>query len=378
MKGAAAMKLKLPGRNFVFLDGAGGTMLQQRGLQPGQRPDLMNITAPDKVEEVHRLYVEAGSDIVYTNTFGSSTHALRGSGHSAADVITAGVKIAKKACDGKALVALDIGPIGELLYPLGEMTFDAAYSLFREQATIGEAAGADLAVIETMSDLGEMKAAILAVKENTALPVFATMTFNADGRTYTGCSAESFAITAQALGVDALGINCSLTPSVVYETVRKIAAMTDQPLVVKPNAGLPNEDSEYAISPTDYAKQMARLAELGVRFVGGCCGTTPEFIRALHEAFSDVQPVERARVEKRYICSASAFCDIDSPEFSLSDCTETVTLGADCDEAAVRDIITEAQELTTKPLSIRLNGCVHREAVKRAVIGVALFIEGDN
>ena len=273
-------------RKFVFYDGAMGTMLQDSGLGPGERPDILNIIAPAAVENVHRLYVEAGSDIICTNTFGANAHALLGTGYSPGEIVTAAVVIAKRACGGKAKVALDIGPLGLLMAPMGDLEAKEAYRLFLEQAIAGAEAGADFAAVETMSDAMELRAAITAVTENTSLPVLATMTFNKTGVTYMGCTAEVFAETAERSGAAAIGINCSYEPAEMYPTVERIAKVTNLPLIVKPNAGLPNsETGSYSIGPEEFASQMAQYAELGVKIVGGCCGTTPEYIRELRRVF---------------------------------------------------------------------------------------------
>ena len=262
-------------------------MLQQRGLKSGERPDIMNITAPHIVESVHRMYVEAGSELLCTNTFGANAIALEPTGFSPCEVITAAVAAAKRASDGMAQVALDIGPLGYLLEPLGDVALTRAYELFKEQALTGEEAGADFAHIETMSDLNELETAIRAVTENTSLPVFATMTFDNTGHTYLGCTPESFAEKAAALGVAALGLNCSLEPAEMLHTAARIAAVTDLPLIVKPNAGLPDRATgAYSISPEEFAQQMLPFADIGVKIIGGCCGTTPEYIGALKEVFS--------------------------------------------------------------------------------------------
>ena len=271
----------------IFYDGAMGTMLQKSGLKLGERPDVLCITAPDSVEEVHRMYAEAGSDIIVTNTFGANSKALSGTGHTPEDVIFAAVGIAKRASAGAAKVALDIGPLGYLLEPLGDLKYETAYDLFMEQALAGEEAGADFAAIETMSDLAEMEAAILAVVENTELPVLATMTFDKTGYTYTGCSPESFAEAAVRLGASAIGLNCSLAPEEMVKTAERIASSTELPLIIKPNAGLPDSVTGlYSIGPEEFAKQMAAFREIGARIVGGCCGTTPDYIRELRKVFS--------------------------------------------------------------------------------------------
>ena len=274
---------------YIFYDGAMGTMLQKSGLKPGERPDIMNMTAPDVVGSIHRMYVDAGSDIICANTFGANADALRGTGYSPGDVIGAAVAIAKSACGGSAKVALDIGPTGRLLEPMGDLEHDRAYEMFREQAVAGERAGADFAAVETMSDIAEMKAAILAVTENTGLPVLATMTFDKTGRTYLGCTPEEFAETAEQLGAAAAGINCSLEPAEMYAVAERISRATSLPLIIKPNAGLPDSVTGlYSIGPAEFAKQMAPFAKIGARIIGGCCGTTPEYIRELREKFSSL------------------------------------------------------------------------------------------
>ena len=273
---------------FVFYDGAMGTMLQKNGLKPGERPDIMNMTAPDAVENVHRMYVEAGSDIICTNTFGANAAALSGTGFSPEDVILAAVSIARRASGGRAKVALDIGPVGMLLEPMGDLEFERAYELFAEQAEAGEKAGADFAAIETMSDLSELTAAVRAVKENTVLPVLVTMTFDKTGNTFMGCTPESLAETAQRLGAAAVGLNCSLEPVEMFATAERIAKATSLPLIVKPNAGLPDGVTGlYSLGPEEFAQQMVPFAKIGVKIIGGCCGTTPEYIRVLRKTMSN-------------------------------------------------------------------------------------------
>ena len=287
--------------DYIIYDGAMGTMLQKSGLKRGERPDVMNVSAPDAVEKVHRSYVEAGSDIICSNTFGANADALRATGYSPEDIITAAVAIAKRAADGAAKVALDIGPIGTLLEPIGELEYDKAYELFRQQAVAGERAGADFAAIETMSDLSELRAAILAVVENTKLPVLASMTFDKTGRTYFGVMPGEFAEMAGKLGAAAVGINCSKGPAEMVGVVEHIAEMSDLPLIIKPNAGLPDSvTGRYNIGPDEFASQMVRLiktveavsnASPGANgparrrriIIGGCCGTTPEYIRELRK-----------------------------------------------------------------------------------------------
>lgn len=291
-------------RDFVFFDNANGWILLKSGLKPGQRPDIMNITAPHIVEELQRKAVEAGSDIVCTNTFGANAKVLKGTGYTVPEIITAAVAITKRACAGRALTGLDIGPIGEFLKPFGTLSFDESYELYKEQAIAAEKAGADLVVIETMSDLYEAKAAMMAVKDNTSLPMLVMMTFDKSGRTFTGCRPESFAITAERLGARAIGINCSLAPGEIFPIAEKIVKSTSLPVIVKPNAGLPNGlTGEYDIGPVEFARQMSRFASLGVKIVGGCCGTTAEYIAEMKNAFSVLKPAAYERDLKPRVCT---------------------------------------------------------------------------
>jgi len=272
---------------YIFYDGAMGTMLYKYGLKSGEKPDLMNMTAPDAVESIHRMYVEAGSDIICTNTFGSNALNLEGTGYSPSEIVTAAVTIAKRACGISAKVALDIGPTGQILEPAGDLEYEKAYGLFREMAIAGENAGADFAAIETMSYLEELKAAMSAVKENTKLPILATMTFEKSGFTYMGCDPESFVKTAEDIGATAIGLNCSLEPMEMLAVAERIAKATKLPLIVKPNAGLPDAVSgEYHTGAEEFAAQMTGFAKIGAKIIGGCCGTTPDYIRELRKRFS--------------------------------------------------------------------------------------------
>jgi 5-methyltetrahydrofolate--homocysteine methyltransferase len=263
-----------------------GTMLQKYGLKAGQRPDIMSIEAPEAVETVHRLYVQAGSEIICSNTFGCNADALKDTGYTPEKLITCAVEIAKKAAGSLAKVALDIGPTGQLMEPMGDLEVQRAYDMFMEQAVAGEKAGADFAAIETMSDISEVKAAVSAVTENTKLPVLVTMSFDKTGRTFMGCTPEQFAKVALACGATAIGLNCSLEPQEMYETAKKLKEATTLPLIIKPNAGLPDKKSgNYDTGPEEFAKQMLPYAQLGAKIVGGCCGTTPEYIRGLKKAY---------------------------------------------------------------------------------------------
>ncbi len=295
-------------QGFTLLDGAMGTLLQQNGLKPGMQPEEMNLTAPEAVTAIHRTYVEAGSRIIYTNTFGANAHKLAPTGLTPEEVIPAAVRIAKEAVKGTdALVALDMGPLGELLEPMGTLTFEEAYALFAQMAKAGAAAGADLAVIETMTDLYEAKAALLAVKENTSLPVLVTMSFEATGRTFTGCTLASMARTLEGLGADAVGINCSLGPVQAAPFIRELAKHTSLPIIAKPNAGLPNPvDGTYDLTPEEYANAMLACADAGATLLGGCCGTSPDYLRCLHHALEGKQPISHKADKCSFVCSPTA------------------------------------------------------------------------
>ena len=292
--------------DITLLDGAMGTMLQAAGLAMGELPESWNLTHPEAVAAIQRRYVEAGSDVLYTNTFGANRKKAAGSGYSPAELIEGGVRCARAAAgDRPVKVALDIGPIGQLLEPLGTLSFDEAYDIFREMAAAGQRAGADLIVFETMSDLYELKAAVLAAKENSSLPVWATMTFEATGRTFVGVTVPAMALTLEGLGVDAMGFNCSLGPAELLPLVDELARWTDRPIILKPNAGLPDPSTgAYAVTPEDFGRELAGAASRGVTIFGGCCGTTPDFLRAAAGALKDVSLSRPART-CRGVCSAA-------------------------------------------------------------------------
>lgn len=274
--------------DFVILDGAMGTMIQQSGADLGDIHGIAGITHGPLIQSIHRLYVEAGAQIIYANSFGANRYKLEDSGYSPEQVIMADVTNAKMAVEGTdALVALDLGPIGRLIEPGGDMTFEEAYSIFQEMVVAGKEAGADLVVMETLSDLYEAKAAILAVKENSDFPIICTMTFEANMRTFTGLGIPAMALTLEGLGVDALGINCSLGPKEMAPIVEELSRWTDLPLVVKPNAGMPDpETEEYLVGAQEFCDYMEQLIPFGVKIVGGCCGTKPEYIQALKSRFA--------------------------------------------------------------------------------------------
>lgn len=300
--------LDLIKERIVLLDGAFGTQLQKRGLEGGELPERLNITNPELIYEIYKEYIDSGSDIIYTNTFGANRKKLKDS-EEVKKLIKAGVEIAKKAASGR-LVALDIGPSGALIEPLGSMTFDESYELFKEQVIAGEQAGADLVVLETMSDLYELKSALLAVRENSNLPVMCSMTFDESGRTFTGCPVEAFALTASNY-CDAIGINCSLGPDQLLPIVKRLLDSTSLPVFVKANAGLPDSEMNYSVSAEDFCKTYEEFVKMGVSILGGCCGTTPLYIRQLASLRDKYKIVRRDIKYKTAVCSSTKVVYID-------------------------------------------------------------------
>ena len=304
----------------VLLDGGMGTMLQKAGVPMGKVPEELNMTHANAVMDIHRQYIAAGSDIIYANTFSANRYKLGYSSYSVEELVTAGVVNAKQAAaesDKKVYVALDVGPIGDLMEPNGSLKFDDAYDMFKEMMTAGEKAGADLIVIETSTDLLEMKAAVLAAKENTSLPVCSTMTFEKNGRTFTGVTVDAAALTLTGLGVDALGINCSLGPDDIYPLAKKLVEWTNLPIMIKANAGLPNLNTgAYDITAEAFASQMEKFMDLGVTMIGGCCGTTPDYIREIKKMVerreAESKAVHRPEyIRKSAVCSSTDVVIID-------------------------------------------------------------------
>jgi len=269
---------------LTMLDGGMGTLLQARGLMPGEAPEDWNVDRPDDITAIHRAYVEAGSQIVYTNTFGANTLKYGGK-YDLAKVVAAAVANARRAQPLK--VALDIGPTGRLLKPSGDLEFEAAVAAFAETVRLGVSAGADLVAVETMSDIRELKAAVIAVRETCDLPVIATVSLGGDGKLLTGGSVEAVATLLESLRVDAYGLNCGLGPDQMLPYVERLAKVATRPIIVKPNAGLPCVEggrTVFSVGPEDFATSVARLVAAGASVVGGCCGTTPAHLRALAEA----------------------------------------------------------------------------------------------
>jgi 5-methyltetrahydrofolate--homocysteine methyltransferase len=272
-------------KKHLIIDGGMGTMLQSAGLPAGASPDVWNITNPDAVRAVHAAYLEAGADVITSNTFGSTTPRLKRITHKPAELAAAGVRLVKEAiaASGKtAYAALDIGPLGEFLEPLGDLTEEEALAFFREPIEAGVAAGADCILIETMSALDEALVCVKAAKQYGAgLPVLCTLTYSPAGRLMTGETIETVVAALEEAGVDALGCNCGVGPEQLVKLLPRFTACATKPLVMQPNAGLPEyQDGQtvYLVGPDAFASEMQKLAQGGVWGLGGCCGTTPEHI----------------------------------------------------------------------------------------------------
>lgn len=301
-------------RRFVFLDGGMGTQLQKRGLKPGQKPELAALEMPEILTEIHAEYVAAGADLLLANTFGANARKLTGTGYTVAQVVEASLACAQCAAKNKdVLVGLDIGPLGELLAPAGTLSFEDAYASFAEIVRAGVQAGADFVFLETMTDLYELKAAILAAKEQSSLPVFVSMSFEGRGRTFTGCTVESYGVTAAGLGADAIGINCSLGPAEILPFAQRLCRTVPAhiPVFVKPNAGLPNPDGSYNLDANEFAREMKAYAAIGVSMVGGCCGTTPEYIAKLREVFASQVPAQKIPLQRSCLCTPVRFVEVN-------------------------------------------------------------------
>lgn len=280
-------------KDVVILDGAMGTMLQNLGMERGYIPEILNMVDPDMVREVHRAYVDAGAEIIYTNTFGANRLKMKNTDYDVGQVVETAVRLAKEEAGDQAQVALDIGPIGYMLEPMGTLSFEDAVDIFKELILAGSEA--DLIIIETMTDLYEVKAAVLAAQENSDLPILVSMSFEDNERTFAGVGLESFANLVNDLGVDAIGLNCSLGPIELKRMIKKLALITDIDLLIKPNAGLPNPTGGYDMTVDEFIDAMKDIYKLGVRYMGGCCGSDETFIQALVEEFKGKPVTEYKR-----------------------------------------------------------------------------------
>ena len=318
------------GKELLFLDGGMGTLLQEKGLAPGELPEMWNVTHPEEIRTIHRNYIEAGSDIVLTNTFGANALKFHAEDCSLESIVKTAVKLVKEAAKeaetaGKAApegrrtvyTALDIGPTGKLLKPMGDLEFEAAYEAFREVMIWGEEAGADLIHIETMSDTYELKAAVLAAKENTSLPVFATVIYDERKKLLTGADIPSVIAMLEGLRVDALGINCGMGPEQMLPILEDYIKYSSLPVIVKPNAGLPKQkdgQTWYDVDPAEFAGYMKKIVSMGACVIGGCCGTTPEHIKAMTEQCRGMKIIPPTEKEDTIVSSygKSVFLGIGS------------------------------------------------------------------
>ncbi|NRT76970.1 homocysteine S-methyltransferase family protein [Clostridium beijerinckii] len=302
--------------NILIFDGAMGTMLQKKGLKLGENPEILNLKEPYIIEEIHREYISSGANVITTNTFGANELKLKLCDLVVEEAIDAAVNIAKKAKgNSETYIALDVGPIGELLEPMGTLSFDRAYEIFKRQIIQGVKSGIDLILIETMTDLYELKAAVLAAKENSDLPIFCTMTFEENLRTFTGCTPEAMVLVLEGLGVDALGVNCSLGPKQLKPIIEEICSLSHIPVMVQPNAGLPTlsigNETKYDITKEEFADTLCGFIDLGVRVIGGCCGTSPEYIEELYKITRNKKLVFMEKEYYSAVCTPSKVVRID-------------------------------------------------------------------
>lgn len=399
----------------MILDGGLGTMLQARGLKLGEYPELAALDHPDWLLDIHCSYVEAGTQILCASTFGANREKLRRTGKTVEEVIPPSVAIARKAAGDRALVALDLGPIGQLLEPTGTLDFETAVDIFAQQVRCAVEVGVDLVKIETMTDLQECRAALLAVKENSTLPVIVSLTYEERGRTFLGHSPACAALTLEGMGADVIGVNCSLGPREMPALVEELRKWTTLPISVKPNAGLPDPGGAgYDITADQFAEAMAELTELGVKLYGGCCGTTPEYISKMCAALErrtirdvprsvpaavcspvQVVPIDRVRVigerinptGKKRMKEALLRDDVD---YMLSQALEQTQAGADIldvnvglpeiDEAGMMVKVVKAlQGVTDAPLQLDSTRPEVLEKALRVYCGKAIVnsVNGD-
>jgi len=319
---------QLLGKRVIICDGAMGTMIQKSGIPVETHPEMLNFTHPEEIKNIYKQYYEAGSDFVSTNTFGANAFKMEGCGYSVTEIVTQAVKIAKEAAaemtdklGRPCYVGLDIAPIGRLMEPAGDMTFEEAVDLFKEQAEAGVRAGADLVVCETFTDIYEMKAAIVAVRETTDLPLFCSVTFQEDGRMLMGTDPETMVYYLQDMGMDALGVNCSLGPKQMIPIAEQVLEICKLPVLIQPNAGLPrieNGETVFDVTIEEYAQVMEGLVEKGLAVAGACCGTSPDYIRAL-----------AARVGERPVKAAAGFARAAAGRAPMTVCSATKTVRFD-------------------------------------------------
>ena len=399
----------------VYLDGGMGTLLQEKGLMPGEYPERWNITHPEAITEIHKSYFDAGSNVVATNTFGAN--ALKFSDSELDEIIGAAFANAKAAKDSslgkqEKFIALDIGPSGKLLKPYGDLDFEDAVEIFAKTVRLGVKHGADLILIETMNDSYETKAALLAAKENSNLPIIVTNAYGEDGKLMTGATPEAMATLLCGMGADAIGANCSLGPKQLCPVIEKLLEYSSVPVVLKPNAGLPKlsgTKTVFDVTPHEFASEISALMELGVRVVGGCCGTTPDYIRALVDLIKDITPKPVEKKEITAVCSythAVSFGKMpvligerinptgkkrlkeallsDDFNYILGEAVGQAECGADIldvnvglpnvdEEAMLKKVVGEVQSVVNLPLQIDTANYLAMESALRRYNGIALI-----
>lgn len=350
---------------FVIFDGGMGTMIQPH-MKLGELPEMLNITMPEIITGVHKAYLDAGSDVVETNTLNANGPKLKRIGKSVDEVISAAVGNARRAVEqaGHGYVALSMGPTGIMLEPLGDMTFDEAVEIYAEMAAAGEKAGADMIIIETVSDLHEIKAAIYGAKQATKLPVAVTMTFEVSGRTLTGADIVTSVVTLEALGADIVGMNCGLGPDQMCELVPKLTKAATVPVLINPNAGLPKRvdgQNVYTVGPEEFANDAVKLAKAGAKLLGGCCGTTPAHIAALKTLLNGMETVDACEGAPCAITSGSKLLVLDGnaeiAKLTDDDVDDLADSAMDAEADAVMisyspldEAVTTLQEMYLKPM----------------------------
>ena len=363
---------------LTFLDGAMGTMLQRHGLKLGEIPELLAITNPDLLTNIHRQYIEAGTEIVYANTFGANRRKMAKTPYTVADVVSAAIAAAKKACIGtSARVALDIGPLGELLEPMGTLPFETAVDMFAEIVDAGVNAGADLICIETMTDLYEAKAALLAAKEHSTLPVWVTMSFDATGRTFTGCTIPSMARTLEGLGADAIGLNCSQGPKQLLPLFQALCRVTTLPVIAKPNAGLPDPvDGHYDLPPEEFARTMVDV--VGARDIHHgsflCTPTMPLEISGVRVIGERINPTGKKRFQQALLAGDLDYIvDVAIAQVDAGAQILDVNVGyPGVDEVAMLPrVVRKLQEAVDVPLQLDSTNAAALEAALRVYNGKA-------
>ena len=383
----------------LILDGGTGTLLTAAGLKAGERPETWNLTHPEEVAKLHRAYFDAGSDIVCTNTFGAN--ALKHDSETLKKIIEAAVKIAdteRKAAEQKygaeKYIALDMGSLGKLLKPFGDLDFEDAVKIFSESIKAGAKAGVDLIYFETFTDIYELKAAIIAAKESCELPIFATCAYEKNGRLMMGADVAAVVAMCEGLGVSALGTNCGMGPDLMKNVVRDLNKYASVPIIVKPNAGLPKTvdgKTVYDLSVESFAADMKEIAEIGSSLVGGCCGTTPEYIAAAVDAVSDVEYKPNERKGLKLVSSYCQAVELDGNETigMLSDGADTAEYEEAVRERDVDYMIEQAmnqvdEEVDVLGINVALDGTdevammIETVAELQSIVKIPFMIESEN